>query len=178
VAVAVLAAVVVQGCGVQIGDDEPQTEWDAWDLTRPPTRAEVGIPDGRTTVIYEDPPGAGRTVTVTLPEDRVLRPRANSVAFSAIGTPEPTTADPSTMDIGGAVLPLDQALDEMAASLRELEIPTDTADDWYRDAAGARSVDRVDSAWVRTEVGYLTVEVQGRYDPLTESAIIAYVLLW
>ena len=69
-AAALLASVLVQGCGVRIGEDEPQQAWDEWNLRDPPTRAEVGIPDGRTTVIYQDSPDSVRTVTVRLPEPR------------------------------------------------------------------------------------------------------------
>ena len=177
-AAALLVTVLVQGCGVRIGDDEPQRAWDEWDLREPPTRAEVGIPEGRTTVIYQDSPDSIRDVTVWLPEDRVLRSRANSVSFSAIGTREPATSDPWTMDIGSGLLALDEALDEMAASLRELDAPADAADDWYREAAAARGADRVESAWVSTEVGYLTVSVQGRYSALDQTAVVAYLLTW
>ena len=177
-AAALLASVLVQGCGVRIGEDEPQRPWDEWDLREPPTRAEVGIPDGRTTVIYQDSPDSVRTVTVWLPEDRVLTSQANSVSFSALGSSGPTTSDPSTMDIGSGLLTLDQALDEMAASLRELGAPTEAADDWYREASAARGADRVESPWVRTEVGYLTVEIQGRYNALSGTAVVAYMLSW
>jgi hypothetical protein len=178
VAAAVVATFLVQGCGVRIGDDEPRQAWDEWDLREPPTRAEVGIPDGRTTVIYQDSPDSVQTVTVRLPEDTVLRLRANSVSFSALGSLEPTTSQPSAMDIGSGLLPLDEALDQMAASLRELDLPTDAADDWYREAAATRGADRAESAWVSTQLGYLTVAVQGRYSALDETAVVAYALSW
>jgi len=178
VGVAVLASVLMQGCGVRIGEDEPQQSWDEWDLRTPPTRAEVGIPEGETTVIYQDSPDAVRTVTVRLPEDRVLTSQANSVAFSSLGTPDAATAAPSTMDIGSGLLTLDEALTELGASLRALDLPSEDADDWYREAAAARGADRVESPWMRAQVGYLTVEVQGRYNALSETAVVAYVLSW
>jgi len=178
VGVAVLVSVLMQGCAVRIGEDEPQQSWDEWDLRRPPTRAEAGIPEGETTVIYQDSPDAVRTVTVRLPEDRVLTSQANSVAFSSLGTPDAATAAPSTMDIGSGLLTLDEALSELGASLRELDLPTDDADDWYREAAAARGADRVESPWLRAQVGYLTVEIQGRYNALSETAVVAYVLSW
>lgn len=177
-AVLVLSGVVMQGCGVQLGEDGPQQAWQTWDLTDPPTRAEVGLEDGRTTVIYQETPADVRTVTVTLPEDKVLTSQANSVSFSALGSTAPSSSDPTTMDIGSGLLPLDAALDEFAASLRVLDRPSDDADDWYREAAAASGAERVESAWVRTEVGYLTVSIQGRYSALDQTAVVSYVLTW
>ena len=77
VAAAALLGVAVQGCVVRTGEDEPRQAWDEWDLRQPPTRAEVGLDEGETTVIYQDSPDGVRTVTVTLPEDRVLTSRAS-----------------------------------------------------------------------------------------------------
>lgn len=173
-----LTGMVVLGCGVQLGEDEPERSWDSWDLTDPPTRADVGLAEGRTTVIYQETPADIRTVTVTLPEDKVLTSQANSVSFSALGSTTAASSDPTTMDIGSGLLTLDEALDEFAASLRVLDQPSDEADDWYREAAAASGADRVESAWVRSEVGYLTVSVQGRYSALDQTAVVSYVLTW
>ncbi len=143
-AVLVLSGVLMQGCGVQLGEDESERSWDSWDLTDPPTRADVGLAEGGTTVIYQETPADIRTVTVSLPEERVLTSQANSVSFSALGSTAAASSDPTTMDIGSGLLTLDEALDEFAASLRVLDQPSDEADDWYREAAAASGAERVE----------------------------------
>jgi len=174
----VLAVLVVAGCTVDRTDEPTEREWDSWDLTSPPTRAEVGMAEGRTTVIYQTSPADSQPVTVRLPGDRVLQSQANSVSFSALGAPEPTQDDPTTMDIGSALLPLDEALSEMSAALRTLGLPTAEAKEWYRSAAAASGGDRIESPWLRASVGYLTVSVQGRYSALDRTAVVSYVLTW
>lgn len=49
---------------------------------------------------------------------------------------------------------------------------------YSRFPSGADGSDRVESPWLRAEVDYLTVEVQGRHNPLSDAAVVGYVLSW
>lgn len=180
--VAIVAVVVValgmQACYARTDEGRRERAWDKWDLTSPPTRSEVGLTDGESTVIYQDSPSDSQTIIVRLPEGAVLQVQANLVSFSAIGTRAPLTADPTVMDIWAGPLELDDARAEFVRAVITLDQATAPVDDWYRNALAADGADRVESTWVRGRFGYLTVEAQGRYSALNETARVAYVLTW
>jgi hypothetical protein len=148
-----------------------------YDLREAPTRADVRMPDGERAVI--DEADESYTVTLLLPQGRRMETKVNLVTFDSYATgTRASTADPTGADMHTARIPLDEARTVMATSLRQLGTSDTAADRWVDRARSAGGTASVRSENVATRLGYLTVRVQGRYNPLDERASVAYSLSW
>lgn len=171
-----LLAAMPAGC-VTISTHEPKRPAPSYDLTEPPSRQAVGIEDGEKVVIYET--DDAQPVTVMLPEHRTLQTEVTGVAFDSYGSGvHAATSDPTGMDLHTPFMDLDAAAAVFASSLGQLGAPTEEVQAWRTASATSTDNALVRSAYVRQRLGYLTVEVQGRYQPLDHSATVAYVLSW
>ncbi len=141
-----------------------------WDLRTPPSREEAGMPPDETVVIYEGggwwrtPPIRAR---VLLPEAKRMEVAAGYVAFDSYGAPCPHstgTANPTTMDISVDSVSLDEAHRILLRAANEFGFAHRYIEEWYSEAKRAdgieQATDRVDTPFLRSEVGYLTLDVQ------------------
>lgn len=162
------------GCG-WIGDGGHDAV--SYDLRRPPTRADVGMPDGEKVVV--DEAEENYPVTLLLPGGRRLETEVSLTTFDSYsaGT-KAGSADPTSADLHTARTSLDEAAASMESALRQLGRPTAAVDDWTRRARVAKGLATVRSDAPRVELGYPRIGIQGRYSPRDERATIAYSLYW
>lgn len=176
-------ALAVQGCTVTTSADDPSSvsgtvaDDTRWDLTEPPSRADVGMPEGGSVAVYET--DAGRTVTYELPDGVELPVRARLVTFTAFGGSEAAaTGAPTSSDAKSPNVDLDTAYGWFVDSLDRVGTGARAADDWRREARQADGVAAVSSEQVSRRFGYVTVRVAARYDPGGETATVSWVLNW
>lgn len=178
----VATVALVMGCGMNSADEGDPTPGAGtggvtYDLTEPPTRDEVGMAAGKKVVTEET--DRGRPVTIALPGGRRLSTEVNLVTFDSFGAGlEAETADPTGMDMHTPRMGLPAATGVLRESLRQLGGSRELAESWRRAAESAAGTEIVRSENVPHELGYLTVRVQGRYNPVDEQASIAYILFW
>jgi hypothetical protein len=172
---ALVVAVLLALAGCTLIGGKPEHPAVTYDLRRPPTRTDVGIPDGEKVVV--DEANEGYPVTLLLPEGRRLKTKVNLVTFDSFGAgTDATHADPTGADLHTARVSLDDAAAVMAASLRQLGSSGAAADQWVERARSATGTATVRSENIPTRLGYLAVRLQGRYSPLDERASVAYTL--
>ncbi len=80
---ALVVAVLLALAGCTLIGGKPEHPAVTYDLRRPPTRADVGIPDGEKVVV--DEANDGCPVTLLLPEGRRLKTKVNLVTFDSFG---------------------------------------------------------------------------------------------
>lgn len=162
-----------------------------WDLRTPPSRKEAGMPPDETVVIYErggwwrTPPIRAR---VLLPEGKRVEAEASYVALDSYGAPCPQstgTANPTTMDISVDSVSLDEAHRILLRAADEFGLSRRYIEEWYSEAKRAdgieQATDRVDTPSLRSKVGYLTLDVQGRFSPIgdePDSTFVHYTFSW
>jgi hypothetical protein len=171
------------GCQVGTKTEQPVTKRE-FDLTRAPSREAVGIADGRADVTYEQPDLTDFAVLVRLPEGKKVESQVRIVGFSSDGVPEPKTAPPSSMDIQHYAADLEAGRDRLLAVAKDFGLPAEAFTKWYDEAKAVRGKEAqpVNSPWVRGRLGYLTLEVRGRYMPSAEAGstqtIVHYLFTW
>jgi hypothetical protein len=180
-AIMVIVAAAAVGCGTErAGGDTGESEAGedvTYDLTTPPTRADVGMADGEKVAIDET--DEGRLVSLRLPGDRTLETEVSLVTFDSYAAGvDADTADPTGMDMHTPRMDLSAAAAVLSESLRQLGGSEQIADDWRRTAEQAHGTETVRSENVPYEIGYVTARVQARYSPIDDKASVAYVLFW
>lgn len=182
VAIMVIVVAAAVGCGTEYAGDDDTGESKAgedvtYDLTTPPTRADVGMAAGEKVAIDET--DEGRLVTLGLPGDRTLETEVSLVTFDSYAAGvDADTADPTGMDMHTPRMDLSAAAALLTESLRQFGGSEQIAEDWRRAAEEAQGTETVRSTNVPYELGYLTARVQGRYSPIDHKASLAYVLFW
>lgn len=181
-AVVATLALTVQGCSVTTNADDPSsvsgTVDDAtrWDLTEPPTRAEVGMAEDASVAVYET--DAARTVTFLLPQDVELPVEARLVNFVALGASDSASADPRSVDVKTPNVDLDTAYEWFVDGLARIGADPRVAQEWRRAALDPDASGAVTSTQVRRQLGYLTVYGAARYDPEGGTATVSWGLSW
>ncbi len=164
---------------------------ETWDLRTPPSRKEAGMPPGETVVIYERG-GWWRTfpirARVLLPEAKRVEAEVGYVAFDSYGAPCPQstgTSDPTTMDISVDSVSLDEAHRILLGAADEFGFAHRYIEEWYSEAKRAdgieQATERVDTPFLRSKVGYLTLDVQGRFSPIgdePDNTFVHYTFSW
>jgi hypothetical protein len=198
-AVAVVAAALLLstlgGCRVAAAPREPASTkvkdvldsgHGRFDLTRPPSREEAGMPAGTTEVTYQRDDHKPFAVQVALPGGKELDVDARLLTFDALSEPDPASAPPTTMDIHYYPPTLEAGRDHLLTAARELGFDTGLITKWYEEATGPRpnqAPASADSPWLRTSVGYLRLDVQARYSPpvdtpQSDQTDVHYLLTW
>ncbi len=152
-----------------------------FDLRTPPSRAEAGMVDGPDLVSFQDRGHEVFRVQVLLPEDEVLEVETDLVTFHTDTAIRPNTDPPTTMDIHrGSLAPAD-ARDVLLAAAAQFGLETEPIRQWYEIAESGviPAVEAVaKTPYLNGRVGYLSVTVQGRYSPLTDSAAVHFIVFW
>lgn len=156
-----------------------------FDLTRPPSREEAGMPAGQGFVTYG---GVGRPplhVRIVLPEGRELDVESTLVGFDSYGSAHPEVAPPSAMDVFHDPASRKDGLVRLLTDARAFGLDTTDIADWYEKAGGpAPAIDEtVRSPWITSRIGYLTFQVQASYDRARSTGeqdrtVIHYLISW
>lgn len=185
-AAAVTAIVLVfsqGGCQVETETKQPVVKRE-FDLTQPPSRAAVGLPDGKADVIYGERDLTDFPLLVKLPGGKKIESDVRIVGFASRSKPHPTTDPPSSMDIHYYASDLEAGRDRFMAIAQDFGLKTEAIAKWYDEAkaVSGKAGSSVESLWVQGKVGYLTLEVKGRYMPAAEPAstqtIVHYLFTW
>lgn len=181
--VLVVLVTMVGGCNVQIGGEShppaKQRVLDSgelsWDLREPPTRGQLGLPEGEDSIIYEYDEQQTIDARLRLPGDQTLAVDARYVAVSAILT------GPPSIDLQFWTQSLDEATTELQGAVDQFGLRRSAVADWTGEidrAESSGSLARVKTPWLETRVGAATLAVQGRYSPEEESAAVSYRVGW
>jgi hypothetical protein len=183
------------GCTVNTGEREAgsakveqmreqgRTEFD---LTSPPSRVEAGLPAGRSEVTYELSDRQAFRVRVGLPDGHELDLDARLAVFDSIDAPEPATGPPTTLDLHHYPATLAAGRDHLLAAAAEFGLDPTPIEQWYEQASGDRPVEApstVRTPWLTTTVGYLNLQLQGRYAPPVDTPdsdrmVVHYSFTW
>jgi hypothetical protein len=139
-----------------------------FDLTQPPSRDEAGMPPTEATVTYQRSDDSTFEVVVELPDAKRLDVDARLIAFDALGQPDPASQPPTSMDIQCFPDSLDAGRDQLLALAETFGLDTADVAMWYQEAKQPRPVTAPPmptSPWLTARVGYLTLQVQGRFTP-------------
>jgi len=194
-AVAVVVLSSLGGCNVSTHKREPastkvQDVLDSgqgqFDLTRPPSREEAGMPAGRTNVTYQRGDHTPFHVRVALPEGKELAVDARLVTFDALAELDPATAPPTTLDIHHYAASLEAGRDHIMAAAGRFGLDTGLIQKWYDEAKSPRPVKAppvVETPWLQSRLGYLRIDVRARYWPPADTAqsqqtVVHYLLTW
>ena len=157
-----------------------------FDLTGPPTREEAGLPAGRTDVTYQRRDNKPLLVQVALPDGKQLDLEARLLTFDALSEPDPTTAPPTSMDLHYYAPTLEAGRDHLLAAAETFDLDATFVTKWYEEAKAPRpnqAPPRAETPWLHSTVGYLRLDVQGRYLPPSDvsdsgQTVIHYLLTW
>lgn len=183
------------GCRVESGGPETESEkveqvleagQGEFDLTSPPSRAEAGLPAGRTHITYEQPDKRPFQVRVALPEGHQLDLAVRLVGFDSLDAPDPATGPPTTLDVHHHPADLAAGRDHLLAAAEQFGLDPQPIQEWYAQATNPRPAGApgtVRSRWLSTELGYLQLQVQGRYAPPADGSgsdqvVVHYALTW
>lgn len=154
------------------GDCRPMS----YDLSRPPSRADVGMDPGEG---YADAScDAGFPLRLTLPEGTTTSLTASQVSADSYSAVDPGTNPPTTMDVHSVALDLDQAVRTSTRLANDLGIDPSALATWRQQVADSRSTDSVDSPFLRNRVGYLTVEIQVQHLGISGNNYLHLILGW
>lgn len=149
---------------------------ETWDLTKKPSRSDVGIESGDDTSAFVT--RKARPVRVLLPEGIVVSTSARIVTFEAMSSGNGT---PSSMDVSTALLSPADGYDMFKRQLTELGLPTTKADEWKALAEASPKGDvNADLVNVSTSrrTGYIGFGINLKYFPQEQNAKIQWTLYW
>lgn len=157
-----------------------------FDLTRPPSRDEAGLPAGRTDVTYQRDDHHPFQVQVVLPGGKQLDVQARLLTFDALGGSDPRTAPPTTLDIHSYPQGPAAGRDQLMAAAKDFGLDTGLIAKWYDETQAPRpnqAPPTVDSPWLTATVGYLRLDVRGSYSPPADAkdagqTVVHYTLTW
>lgn len=178
----VVAVAAAAGCTIDNGSDEPSgvtgtvEDSDRWDLTEPPSRADVGMPDGQSVAVYET--DDDRSITFELPEDVTLTVEAYLVAWDSMLRSSPQSDAPGSVAVTSGYTDLETAQRRFTEAADTLGLPAAPVSRWVRAAADADGVERVESDPVRGRLGFLRLSVSGRFVPPEDKALLTYSFVW
>ena len=181
-ALALLVLLGVEGCTVD--SDSGTRDVKMFDLTGPPSRAAVGLPDGREQFALQADDHKPFPIKVSLPEGKQLAFDAKIVGVDALRAPDPKTGAPTTMDIQFYAPTLEEGRDHLTTALRDFGLDTAAAQNWYTKAAAIRDsgkTEDVRTPWVSTKVGYLDLQLQGGYQSsggAPGQTVVHYLFSW
>jgi hypothetical protein len=158
----VVIALSTQGCDISMHSND-QTKSDdcapvSYDLTRPPSRADLGMPDGKAFV--DKSCDAGFTLSLTLPTGASTSLTARRVNADSHSASDPATDPPTTIDAHSVALTTADAVRVAGGIAGDLGIDAGPLQTWRQQVEGSASGDSVDSPFLRNTLGYLTVELQ------------------
>lgn len=153
-----------------------------FDLSTPPSRDDAGMLEGRDTAIYAHDSGEPLQVEVSLPEGRRLVAEVESAKFKGeLGVDGVSTAPPESLDLSRRDLEPADARDRLLRFAEDLHLDTGAIRRWYT-AISKRQVRRTnpqhDTGWIRNKLGYLTLEMQGKYNLIGDRADVELRLTW
>lgn len=146
-----------------------------FDLTNPPSRAEVGLPEGKDQFTHQNSDMSKFAVRVLLPAGKQLAFDALSVGVDSLGAGDPPSGDPTTMDVTYEAESLDAARDHLLGAAAQFGLNAEAVRDWHEQAQSVTEIP-VRSPWLRTTLGYLIFEVRGNHSATRTT--VHYVLSW
>lgn len=157
-----------------------------FDLTSPPGREEAGLNPGSREVAYELLDRGPFQVRVRLPQGRELDFPARLAVFDSIDAPDPQTGPPTTLDLHHYPESLEAGRDHLLAAADDFGIDPAPIHQWYATASQGsppQGPSTVRTPWLTTQVGYLQLEIQGRYappvdTPESDQTLVHYSLTW
>lgn len=104
------------------------TEFEVWDLWKPPTRQDVGLAGDQHLASFET--SEPRAVEIHLPDGVTLTGDFQLITFNDLARLRSADSDPSTMDVTTQPLSIPQAHQVFGTWRRQLGLPETQADEW------------------------------------------------
>jgi hypothetical protein len=183
----------LEGCTVSAGAQETpppskvaevlERRSGEFDLTRPPDRTEVGMPEGLEYVDYQRDDHQPFHVVFALPEGKRLELDVSLLGFDSYGAAQPATAPPTGADVHHYPATPEAARDHLLAAAAQFGFDPTPVAEWYRQTTGPAPAGSptLRTLWMTTRIGYLQMSVQARYDwpydtPESAQVVVHYVL--
>lgn len=146
------------------------------DLTDPPTRAELAVPDGRKTFIIEDEGKEPFRVTVTFSDGHVLE--ADGASFVSVETDG--ASDPTRLVIGVLGLTLEEMTTLLRRDAEQFGIEEGRLNSFLRDAAAAEEGDPFTRSNFQAKgiAAPEFLEVTGILDGTAADSQVNYIVEW
>jgi len=148
----------------------------SYDLTTPPSRAEVGMEPGKDVV--DKSCDAGFETTLALPTEETTALTARRVDADSRSAADPANDPPTTMDVHSVALGPEQAMRVASGIADDVGIDVTPLLAWEQRVEGAGGGDSVDSPFLRTTLGYLTFEMQVQHLGTSGNNYVHLVLSW
>ncbi len=171
-------AVSSQGCDIHVSsnaDDSGDCSPVSYDLTGPPSRAELGMDSGQG--FLSKSCDDGFEVTLRLPEGTTTSLTATRVNADSYSADDPGSDPPTTVDVHSVSLSVDEAV-RLASRLADGLGSDATPLPRWQEQAETRSADSIDSPFLRNRLGYLTVEMQVQHLGVSGNNYLHLVLSW
>lgn len=147
-----------------------------FDLTRPPTRDSVGIPEGVGSKVWMDPKGKPFEVGISLPGGRTYHAWAEVAAMLSGSRGD----EPDRLIVQLPPTGIDFCKELLTALAAEWDFPTEAAVAWHSDAKRRESSDRSYSTHVFTcsNVGLVYLEFQVVHHVQDRYAVVTALFSW
>lgn len=148
----------------------------SYDLSTPPSRADVGMASGAsyTNKACDD----GFELTLVLPEGAGTTLTARRVNADSYSTADPASSVPTTMDVHSVSLSLEDAVAEGRRLADELGIDHGPLAAWRTRVEASESTDAVDTPFMRARLGYLGVEMQVQHLGVSGDNYLHLIFSW
>lgn len=169
-----------QGCEVHVssnGGSSDDCEARSYDLGKPPSRSDLGFEAGKAFVDVSCDDGF--ELSLTLPAGTTTSLIARRVNADSYSAANPQTDPPTTMDVHSVGLDVDEALQLATRVAGELGIDATAAlQSWRQQVEGPARGDSVDTPFLRSSLGYLTVEMQVQHLGVSGTNFMHLILSW
>lgn len=168
----------MQGCDLSVRSSETSERCEAksYDLTRPPSREDLGMEPGKSfmDVSCDD----GFTVTVALPDAAEISLTARGVSADSYSTDNPEAGAPTTVDVHSVALDVDEAVQLAGGLADRLGIDAQPVQNWQHEVGNDPSGGNVDSLFMRNRLGYLTAEMQIQHLGISGNNYLHLIFTW
>lgn len=147
----------------------------SYDLRRPPSRDDLGMPAGES--VLDVSCDEGFDLSLALPEDAATSLTARRVNADSYGSGSVESGEPTTMDVHSVGLDTDAALQTARRVAGDLGMDAAPLARW-RAEVEARGGDNVDSPFLRTKLDYLTAELQVQHLAASGTSYVHLILTW
>jgi hypothetical protein len=172
--------VSTQGCDISMHSNDHTKADDcsdvSYDLTKPPSRAELGMEPGKAFV--DKSCDAGFQLSLTLPTGASTSLTARRVNADSHSASDPGADPPTTVDVHSVSLSTADAVRVAGGVAGDLGIDAAPLQTWRQQVEGAKSGESVDSPFLRNTLGYLTVELQVQHLGISGNNYLHLVLSW
>ncbi len=180
----VVVGLSIQGCEASVNSSDSRDGGEtsggcaavAYDLTRPPSREDLGMQPGKS--FMDVSCDEGFEVSLTLPDGAQVSVTARRVNADSHSAASPESGAPTTVDVHSVALDADEAVRLASGLADDLGIDAQPLQSWRAEVEGDGSAGNVDSPFMRNQLGYLTAEMQVQHLAASGNNYLHLIFTW